>query len=59
MLTDDLTFYVYANNLTNQIALDEGNPRSGQFISQDPGQAYFIARPEFGRTFRIAAMYKF
>ena len=59
MLNDDVTFYLYANNLTNQIALDEGNPRSGQFISQDPGQAYFIARPEFGRTFRVAAMYKF
>ena len=58
-VTDQITLYAYGTNLTNEIGLTEGNPRAGQFFSGDLGQKYYIARPELGRAFRAAVLYRF
>lgn len=58
-VTDDLTIYAYGTNLTNEIGLTEGNPRAGQFISGETGAKYYLARPELGRAFRAAVLYRF
>ena len=58
-VTDRLTLYGYATNLTNEIGLTEGNPRAGQFISSEAGSQFYLARPELGRAFRAAVLYRF
>jgi outer membrane receptor protein involved in Fe transport len=58
-ITDGLTVYAYGNNLFNELGLTEGNPRAGQIISGEAGSLYGIGRPEFGRSFRAALMYRF
>jgi outer membrane receptor protein involved in Fe transport len=58
-LNDHLSFYAYGANLTNEIGLTEGNPRAGQFISGETGSKYYLARPELGRAFRAAVLYRF
>lgn len=58
-LNDHLSFYAYGTNLTNEIGLTEGNPRAGQFISGETGARYYLARPELGRAFRAAVLYRF
>lgn len=58
-VTDQLTVHAYATNLTNEIGLTEGNPRAGQFISGEAGSKYYLARPELGRTFKAAVLYRF
>jgi outer membrane receptor protein involved in Fe transport len=58
-ITDGLTVYAYGNNLFNELGLTEGNPRAGQIISGEAGALYGIGRPEFGRSFRAALMYRF
>jgi len=57
-VTDAVTLYGYATNLTNEIGLTEGNPRAGQFISGEVGSRYYLARPELGRTFKAAVLYR-
>jgi outer membrane receptor protein involved in Fe transport len=58
-ITDDLTVYAYGTNLTNEIGLTEGNPRAGQFVSGEAGAKYYLGRPELGRAFRMAVLYRF
>lgn len=58
-VTDALTLYAYGTNLTNEIGLTEGNPRAGQFISGEGGSRIGTARPELGRAFRAAVLYRF
>ncbi|HJV42266.1 TonB-dependent receptor [Caulobacter sp.] len=58
-VTDQLTAYVYGTNLTNEIGLTEGNPRAGQIISGEAGALYGVGRPEFGRAFKAALLYRF
>lgn len=58
-VTDQLSAYVHGTNLTNEIGLTEGNPRAGQIISTEAGALYGIGRPEFGRAFKAALLYKF
>jgi catecholate siderophore receptor len=58
-VTDQITLYGYGTNLTNEIGLTEGNPRAGQFISGEVGSRYYLARPELGRTFKAAVLYRF
>jgi outer membrane receptor protein involved in Fe transport len=58
-ITDGLTVYAYGNNLFDELGLTEGNPRAGQIISGEAGALYGIGRPEFGRSFRAALMYRF
>ncbi|MFZ0268868.1 TonB-dependent receptor domain-containing protein [Caulobacter sp.] len=58
-VTDQLSFYVYGNNLTDELGLTEGNPRAGQIISGEAGSLYGIGRPEFGRNVRAAVLYRF
>ncbi|MEW5685905.1 MAG: TonB-dependent receptor [Pseudomonadota bacterium] len=57
-VTDNITVHGYATNLTNEIGLTEGNPRAGQFISGEANAQYYLARPELGRTFRAAILYR-
>jgi outer membrane receptor protein involved in Fe transport len=56
--TDRVALYLYGANLTNEIGLTEGNPRAGQFISGEAGARYYLARPELGRTFKAAVLYR-
>lgn len=58
-LTDRLSIYGYGSNLTNEIGLTEGNPRAGSFISGEAGARFYLARPELGRAFRAAVLYRF
>mgnify|MGYP000035341839 CR=1 FL=1 len=58
-ITDALTVYAYGNNLFDELGLTEGNPRAGQIISGEAGSLYGVGRPEFGRSFRAALMYRF
>lgn len=58
-LNDHLSFYAYGTYLTNEIGLTEGNPRAGQFISGEAGARYDLARPELGRAFQAAVLYRF
>ena len=58
-ITDNLTLYVYGTNLTNEIGLTEGNPRAGQFVSGEANAPFYLARPELGRAFRAAVLYRF
>lgn len=58
-VTDNLTLYAYGTNLTNEIGLTEGNPRAGQFISGEANAQVYLARPELGRAFRAAVLYRF
>ena len=58
-VTDNLSLYAYGTNLTNEIGLTEGNPRAGQFISGETGAKYYLGRPELGRAFRAAVLYRF
>jgi len=58
-INDSLALYLYGTNLTNEIGLTEGNPRAGQFISGEAGAKYYLARPELGRAFRAAVLYRF
>ena len=58
-VTDALSFSLAGVNLTNEIGLTEGNPRAGQFISGDAGAKYYLARPVLGRSWRVAATYRF
>ena len=57
--TQQLSLYLYADNLFNSLGLTEGNPRAGELASTDVGATTFIARPLLGRSFRAAAMYRF
>ena len=57
--TPALSFFFYADNLNNSLGLTEGNPRAGELSSSDAGANTFIARPLLGRSFRLAAMYRF
>lgn len=57
--TPNLSFFVYADNITNSLGLTEGNPRSGELKSSDAGASVFIARPLLGRSFRASVMYRF
>ncbi|RAK52195.1 TonB-dependent receptor [Phenylobacterium deserti] len=58
-ISESLAAYAYGTNLTNEIGLTEGNPRAGQFVSGEAGARYYLARPELGRTFRAALLYRF
>lgn len=58
-VTDKLTVYGYGTNLTNELGLTEGNPRAGAIISSEAGSLYGVGRPELGRAFRAAVMYRF
>lgn len=58
-VNDQLTLYAYGTNLANAIGLTEGNPRAGQFISGEANAQFYLGRPELGRAFRAALLYKF
>lgn len=58
-ITPQISVYGYGDNLTNEIGLTEGNPRSGELASGQAGDQFFIGRPIFGRNFRVAASYHF
>jgi outer membrane receptor protein involved in Fe transport len=58
-VNQDWSVFFYADNITNSLGLTEGNPRAGELSSADAGASTFIARPVLGRSFRLAAMYRF
>jgi outer membrane receptor protein involved in Fe transport len=58
-VNDHISIYAYGSNLTNEIGLTEGNPRAGTFISGEANAQYYLARPELGRSFRAAVLYRF
>ncbi|MCK5908805.1 MAG: TonB-dependent receptor, partial [Caulobacter sp.] len=58
-VSEALSIYAYGTNLTNELGLTEGNPRAGQIISGEAGALYGVGRPEFGRAFKAALLYRF
>lgn len=58
-VTESLSVFGYVDNITNSLGLTEGNPRAGELQSNDAGANTFIARPILGRSYRLAAAYKF
>lgn len=58
-LTDHITFYVRGENLLNEVGLTEGNPRAGQFQSGEADSPFFVARPIFGRNYRVSMLWEF
>jgi outer membrane receptor protein involved in Fe transport len=56
---DNMTVYVRAENLLNEVGLTEANPRAGTLISGEVGQPYFVARPIYGRNFRFSLLWDF
>jgi iron complex outermembrane recepter protein len=57
-VTDDLVLNVSGQNLTNEIGLTEGNPRSG--FTENPGVSdFFYARPTLGRNVVASLTYRF
>lgn len=58
-LSDRITFYVRGENLLNEVGLTEGNPRAGQFQSGEADSPFFVARPIFGRNYRVSMLWEF
>ena len=56
---ENVTVYVRAENLLNEVGLTEGNPRAGTFISGEANSPYFVARPIYGRNFRFSLLWDF
>lgn len=56
---ENMTVYVRAENLLNEVGLTEANPRAGTLISGEVGQPYFVARPIYGRNFRFSLLWDF
>ncbi len=56
-LTRNLLLELHGNNLTDEIGLTEGNPRTGQIVGVQ--QDIFMARPILGQSWRLSASYKF
>jgi catecholate siderophore receptor len=57
--TPDVSLYLYADNLTDEVGLTEGNPRAGQFQSGEADSPFFVGRPIFGRNYRAALLWRF
>ena len=57
-LAPRLSLTVTGENIGQTLGLTEGNPLAGQFISGDKNATYFAARPIFGRTFRVALLWR-
>ena len=55
-LTKQLRLQLMGSNLTNEVGLTEGNPRSDPLVGQGTTNAIY-ARPIFGRTFRMSLTY--
>jgi iron complex outermembrane recepter protein len=55
-LNERLRFQVMGSNLTNEIGLTEGNPRTDPLAGQGTPTAIY-ARPIFGRTIRMSLTY--
>ena len=58
-VTDSSEITISGHNLTDEIGLTEGNPRAGQFTGGNAGGSVFLARPIFGRSWRISYAYRF
>lgn len=56
-VSSSLTVELHGNNLTNEIGLTEGNPRTGQIVGVQAD--IFMARPILGRSWRLSAAYRF
>lgn len=57
-LPNGLTLGVVGHNLTDEVGITEGNPRSGQITGQGAQEVQF-GRPIFGRSFNFTASYTF
>ena len=53
---DNLSLQIIGDNLTDEIALTEGNPR---VLGAGVDEGVFLARPIFGRNFRFSLAYRF
>ncbi|MBS1606967.1 MAG: TonB-dependent receptor [Bacteroidetes bacterium] len=58
-ITKEISLFGVVDNLTNSLGLTEGNPRQGEIQSAAAGQYIFLARPLFGRSFKVSLRYKF
>lgn len=56
-LTPQLQLELHGNNVTDEIGLTEGNPRTGQVIGVQ--RDVFMARPILGQSWRLGVTYRF
>lgn len=56
-VNDSLSFQVVGDNLTDEVGLTEGNPRTD--IGAGGIGAIYMARPLFGRSFQVSMDYRF
>lgn len=56
-ITDAFSVHVSGDNLTDEVGLTEGNPRTD--VGAGGVGAVYMARPLFGRSFMASASYKF
>lgn len=56
-LNDSLSLQIVGDNLTDEVGLTEGNPRTD--IGAGGIGAIYLARPLLGRSFRVSADYRF
>ena len=57
-LPNGISLGVVGRNLTNEVGITEGNPRSGQIVGQGSQEVQF-GRPIFGRNFNFTVSYTF
>jgi outer membrane receptor protein involved in Fe transport len=56
-VTDALTLQLSGDNLTDEVGLTEGNPRTD--VGAGGVGAVYVARPLFGRSFQASGTYRF
>ncbi|MBN1238250.1 MAG: TonB-dependent receptor, partial [Gammaproteobacteria bacterium] len=56
-VNESLSLQIVGDNLTDEVGLTEGNPRTD--IGAGGIGAIYLARPLFGRSFRVSADYRF
>ncbi|HEX6998413.1 MAG TPA: TonB-dependent receptor [Gammaproteobacteria bacterium] len=56
-VTNSLSLQIVGDNLTDEVGLTEGNPRTD--IGAGGIGGLYLARPLFGRSFRVSADYRF
>ncbi len=56
-LSDEFSVQLHGANLSDEVGLTEGNPRTGQIFGS--GQTFAFGRPILGRSIRLISTYRF
>jgi len=58
-IAKNISVFGYIDNLNNSLGLTEGNPRQGEIQNTEANAASFLARPIFGRNYKLAIRFNF